>query len=77
MNGNQHNIHESFSHGSQYPYESTLEIEEVDYTYVGYYHCVKNITEEEKESLDTLVEAGVASRIYLFVDGRKTSHYHL
>ncbi|XP_055298875.1 vascular endothelial growth factor receptor 1-like isoform X17 [Sitodiplosis mosellana] len=69
LNGNQHNIHESYNHGSQYPYESTLEIDQVDYTYVGYYHCVKNLTEAEiNEGLDTLVELGLASRIYLFVE---------
>lgn len=45
-------------------------MDQVDYSYVGYYHCVKNHTETAiDESLDTLVENGLASRIYLFVDG--------
>lgn len=63
-----YDIHESYNQNNENPYESILELPAVDYLYVGYYYCVKNATVEEH--LDTLVETGQASHIYLFVEGK-------
>lgn len=66
-----YNIHESYNQNNEYPYESILELPNVDIGYVGYYYCVKNTTTEV--SLETLVDSGQGSRIYLFVEGKKFS----
>lgn len=63
-----YNIHDSFDQQSNYPHRSVLELIEVNYTYVGFYYCVKNISEVDA-SLRMLVKNSFASKIYLFVDG--------
>lgn len=67
-------IHESNTFNSELPYEQVLEIRSVDYKYVGYFHCVKNETDENEEH-NGLVEpddASKASKIYLFVEGNSS-----
>lgn len=54
---------------SQYPYESVLELSQVDYSYVDYYYCVKNVSNFDTK-IDTLLENNQASKIYLFVEGK-------
>lgn len=63
-----YDIHESYNPNNENPYQSILELPNVDYLYVGYYYCVKNATVDEH--LDTLVDTGQASNIYLFVEGK-------
>lgn len=63
-----YDIHESYNQNNEYPYQSILELPAVDYLNVGYYYCVKNATVDEH--LDTLVDTGQASHIYLFVEGK-------
>ncbi|XP_031631901.1 vascular endothelial growth factor receptor 1-like isoform X3 [Contarinia nasturtii] len=68
---NRHTITDMHHEGAEYAYESVLELIQIDYTYVGYYYCVKNSSvsdTNDRESLETLIESGHASRIYLFVE---------
>lgn len=64
-------IHGSHTFNSELPYEQVLEIRSVDYTYVGYFHCVKNETDENEEhnGLAEPDDESKASKIYLFVEG--------
>lgn len=52
---------------------SELTLNKITYFYVGYYYCVqKSFYEKFKdESLKDALENFQASRIYLFVDGKK------
>lgn len=61
-------VHDSFSQQKNYPHQSELELIGVNYTYVGYFYCVKNSSEIDA-ILKTLVQNSQASKIYLFVDG--------
>lgn len=61
---------------SKYPYESVLELSQVDYSYVDYYYCVKNSSGFET-NVDTLVKNKQASNIYLFVEGELTLKFHM
>lgn len=69
-----YDVHESYNQNNEYSFVSILELPTVDVTYVGYYYCVKNATVEA--NLDTLVDTGQASNIYLFVEGiPKKKHF--
>lgn len=68
-----YNIHESYNQNNEYPYQSILELPNVNYLSVGYYYCVKNATVDEH--LDTLVDSGQASNIYLFVEGKFCANF--
>lgn len=49
-------------------YESILELINIDYTYVGYFYCIKNATQ-----LNTTYgswKADEASKIYIYVNGK-------
>lgn len=64
----------SYNQNNPYPYESIIELPHVDFTFVGFYHCVKNSSEADG-NLDTLVDNSLASSIYLFVEGMFTSYW--
>lgn len=69
-------VHYSYNQNNAYPYEVIIELPHVDYTYVGFYHCVKNSSEVDV-SLDALVDNSQASNIYLFVEGMNHIHWIL
>lgn len=48
-------------------FKSFLKLQNIDYTFVGYYYCVKNSSNTEKPS--SFLETKQSSRIYLFVEG--------
>lgn len=48
-------------------FESSLELRNIDYTFVGHYYCVKNSSSDYE--LSFLLQIEVAARIYLFVEG--------
>lgn len=52
-------------------FESRLELQNIDYTLVGYYYCVKNSSKNYE--FTHLVSTKEASRIYLFVNGEERS----
>lgn len=63
--------------GVQRPHGSILELDDITYEYVGYYYCILNDSLAELNDLSAteLVDAGKASRIYLFVDGKQQCTY--
>lgn len=61
-------VFDSLTQNDEHPYETTLELTNVTYRYVGYYYCVKNSSDPD-DSLEVLLENEQASRIYLFVEG--------
>lgn len=62
-------IHNSFNENKKYPYESSLELTQVDYSNVDYYYCVKNSSGIDT-NFEYLLENKQASRVYLFVEGK-------
>lgn len=68
-------VHESYNQNNDYSHQSILELPKVDVQYVGYYYCVKNLSDVENNNLETLVEHTYASKIYLFVEGKNNSHF--
>lgn len=68
-NKNEYYIQNSLDPSRESPYKSVLELNQVDYTYVGYYYCVKNATVIDTGS-EALYAKGQAEKIYLFVKGK-------
>lgn len=68
-----HDVRSTHTPGIQRPHGSILELNDITYLYVGYYYCVVNDSLNDSLGPD-LVASGKASRIYLFVDGKKTRH---
>lgn len=49
-------------------FRSSIELRNIDFTFVGYYYCVKNASKDYEFSY--LEQTKQASRIYLFVNGK-------
>lgn len=67
-----HNTHvnPNHNHDNKYTYESILDLNRVDSTYVDYYYCVKN-TSEPNASIETLLRQQQAAQIYVFAEDRR------
>lgn len=67
-----HNTHANAddNHGNKYTYESVLDLNNVDSTYVDYYYCVKN-TSKINANIETLLQHHQAAQIYVFVEDRR------
>lgn len=48
-------------------FKSYMRLNEIDFTFVGYYYCIKNLSKDYE--MTYLLQTKQASRIYLFVDG--------
>lgn len=62
--------HMNYNRANKYAYESILDLNQVDFTYVDYYYCVKNST-EANASFEELLKHNQAARIYVFVEDRR------
>lgn len=56
--------------GDRFKYEAVLNLINVNFTYVGYFYCVKNSTIELNRAPEDWGEEDV-SKIYVFVDGKR------
>lgn len=64
------NVKDSNNPNAENPYESVIELNQVDYNYLGYYYCIKN-SSNIHDGLEVLDENGQAAHIYLFVEGKR------
>lgn len=55
---------------NKYAYESVLDLNQVDFTYVDYYYCVKNST-APNALFEELLEHNEAAQIYVYVEDRR------
>lgn len=65
-----YDIHMYQNRAKKYPYESVLDLNRVETTYVDYYYCVKN-SSDPNASIESLLERQEASQIYVYVDDRR------
>lgn len=65
-----YDIRMSYNRANKYAYESVLDLNRVDITYVDYYYCAKN-SSEPNANIETLLEQNQAAQIYVFVEDRR------
>lgn len=67
-----HNTHVNadYNGAKTYTYESVLDLNRVDSTYVDYYYCVKNAS-KPNANIETLLRHQQAAQIYVFVEDRR------
>lgn len=65
-----YDIHMDYNRANEYAYESVLDLNYVDISYVDYYYCVKNST-DPNENIESLLRHNQAAQIYVFVEDQR------